>query len=328
WNHTNGSALTVAPDITDLEQLVGTQVAIPAWWSIHNIVLQKMLRARGIRPVVREEPSKFARTVGLIVMSPSDMVPALANGAISGFTVADPFHAVAEARGVGRIHTFLGDVWRDHACCALLVHQDVIDRDPAAVQSLADSMLAAQQVIADDRAAADGCSATAATCRNPPPRWRAPWTTTRPVSSWPTPSGRRSASASRASPTPATPRRWSRPCTTRSSTATAASSTASPPRTCTPTWWTHGSSAAPSAPRPAGRYAACRPPSTVRNGWCCQDRPGRRPRRPGPGHGPVRRRPWSTALDRFLAARPAIAVAVGLWWLGTAVIAAPDSLIA
>lgn len=154
WNHTNGSALTVAPQITDLEQLVGTQVAIPAWWSIHNIVLQKMLRARGIRPVVREEPSKSARTVGLIVMSPSDMVPALANGAISGFTVADPFHAVAEARGVGRIHTFLGDVWRDHACCALLVHQDVIDREPAAVQSLADSMLAAQQVIADDRAAA------------------------------------------------------------------------------------------------------------------------------------------------------------------------------
>ncbi len=77
--------------------------------------------------------------MGLVVMSPSDMLPALANGAIGGYTVADPFNAAAEIKGVGRIHRFLGDVWRDHACCALLVHEDVIDRDPAGVQRLTDA---------------------------------------------------------------------------------------------------------------------------------------------------------------------------------------------
>ncbi|WP_024795732.1 ABC transporter substrate-binding protein [Tomitella biformata] len=154
WNHTNGSALTVAPHITDLEQLAGTQVAVPFWWSIHNIVLQDMLRARGLTPVVRTAPSKAAGTVGLVVMSPSDMVPALANGAISAYTVADPFNAVAEIKGIGKIHCFLGDVWRDHACCALLVHQDVIDRNPAAVQGLTDSIVAAQMMINADRPAA------------------------------------------------------------------------------------------------------------------------------------------------------------------------------
>src|SRR5699024_7263942 len=122
WNHTNGSALTVAPDVTELEQLAGTQVAVPFWWSIHNIVLQNMLRARGMRPVVRSAPSKAAGEVGLIVMAPSDMVPALANGAIRAYTVADPFNAAAEVKGVGRIQCFLGDAWCDHACCALLVH--------------------------------------------------------------------------------------------------------------------------------------------------------------------------------------------------------------
>jgi len=154
WNHTNGSALTVAPDVTELEQLAGTQVAVPFWWSIHNIVLQNMLRARGMRPVVRSAPSKAAGEVGLIVMAPSDMVPALANGAIRAYTVADPFNAAAEVKGVGRIQCFLGDAWRDHACCALLVHQEVIDRDPAAVQSLTDSVVSAQQRIEADRDAA------------------------------------------------------------------------------------------------------------------------------------------------------------------------------
>ena len=154
WNHTNGSALTVAPGITELGQLAGTQVAIPFWWSIHNIVIQQLLRAHGLRPVIRGSASRSAGTVELVVMSPSDMVPALANGSISAFTVADPFNAAAELRGVGRIHRFLGDLWRDHACCALVVHQDLVDRRPAAAQAVADVVVTAQQRIATDRPAA------------------------------------------------------------------------------------------------------------------------------------------------------------------------------
>ncbi|MGX6509187.1 ABC transporter substrate-binding protein [Rhodococcus sp. SJ-2] len=154
WNHTNGSALTVAPHITDLGQLAGETIAIPFWWSIHNIVVQQMLRERGLTPVVRQAPSRAAGTVGLVVMGPSDMIPALANGSIAGFTVADPFNAAAELRGVGRIHRFLGDLWRDHACCALLVHEDLIEENPAAVQSLTDSVVSAQLQIGADRPAA------------------------------------------------------------------------------------------------------------------------------------------------------------------------------
>ena len=103
----------VAPDVTELGRLAGRQVAIPFWWSIHNIVLQKLLRANGLRPVVRTEPSRSAGTVGLVVMSPSDMLPALANGAIGGYTVADPFNAAAEIKGVGRMEACVWPaVWR------------------------------------------------------------------------------------------------------------------------------------------------------------------------------------------------------------------------
>jgi NitT/TauT family transport system substrate-binding protein len=131
WCHVNGSALTTAPDVHNVVDLAGRKVAIPHWWSIHNIVLQELLRDAGLRPVVREQPQ--AHTVELIVMSPADMLPALHNGAIGGYIVADPFNAAAETKRVGRILRFTGDVWRSHACCVIAAHHDLPDGQAQAV---------------------------------------------------------------------------------------------------------------------------------------------------------------------------------------------------
>lgn len=154
WNHTGGGAITVAPHVTEIGQLAGTQVAIPGWWSIHNILLQRVLRANGLTPVARTSPSRSAGTVELVVMGPSDMIPALATGSISAFTVADPFNAGAVAQGVGKLHMLLDQVWRDHACCVTVVHQDLIDNRPDTVQALTDAAVAAQLGIRADRSAA------------------------------------------------------------------------------------------------------------------------------------------------------------------------------
>jgi NitT/TauT family transport system substrate-binding protein len=144
WNHTNGSALTVAPATRRIEELAGTQVAIPHWWSIHNVVLQTLLRQAGLRPVVRRSPSRAAGTVELVVLSPADMLPALQVGTIGGYIVADPFNAAAEAKGVGHIQRFVGDVWRQHACCAVLLHQDLLDSRPQQAQQLLQALTRAQ----------------------------------------------------------------------------------------------------------------------------------------------------------------------------------------
>lgn len=153
WNHTNGSALTVGPGVRDLGDLRGRTVAIPFWWSIHNLMLQRMLREAGLRPVVREAPSASQGTVGLVVMSPADMLPALDTGTIAGYIVADPFDAAAELRKVGRIARFVGDVWRDHACCAVVVRQELIDSSPGTVQAITDAVAGSQQWITAQRPA-------------------------------------------------------------------------------------------------------------------------------------------------------------------------------
>lgn len=151
WNHTNGSALTVGHSVRRFADLAGRSVAIPFWWSIHNVVPQRMLRGAGLRPVVREEPSTSAGTVRLVVMSPADMLPALDTGTIAGYIVADPFNAAAELRSVGKIARFVGDAWRDHACCAVVVRQELIENAPASVQAVTDAVAGAQRWIGGHR---------------------------------------------------------------------------------------------------------------------------------------------------------------------------------
>ncbi|MCI2238273.1 ABC transporter substrate-binding protein [Kineococcus sp. TRM81007] len=150
WNHVNGSALTVAPDVGDVADLAGRTVAVPFWWSVHNVVVQQVLRAAGLRPVLRGEPSAAEGTVKLVLMAPSDMPPALAAGEVAGFTVAEPFNAAAEVQGVGRVLRFTGDVWKDHACCVTVVHQRLLDERPEAADAAVRGLVAAQRSLRAD----------------------------------------------------------------------------------------------------------------------------------------------------------------------------------
>ncbi|WP_082470257.1 ABC transporter substrate-binding protein [Curtobacterium sp. S6] len=152
WNHVNGSALTVKPEIDAVSDLAGTTVAIPAWWSVHNVVLQKLLRKEGLTPVIRKTPSPGSREVQLVVMAPSDMIPALSNGVISGFVVADPFNAGAFVQKVGKTLRYLGDVWKDHACCVTVMRGSLVDREPERAQAFMDGLVEAQSWTREHRA--------------------------------------------------------------------------------------------------------------------------------------------------------------------------------
>lgn len=150
WNHTGGSALTVQKTINDIADLGGTTVAIPFWYSIHNVVLQQLLRDHGLEPIAQGEPN--AAQTKLVVMAPSDMVPALANRHIAGYIVAEPFNALAEKRGIGKILRFTDDVWKDHACCVVMMSERDLQTRPEWVQNVVTSLAQAQLWIQDNRA--------------------------------------------------------------------------------------------------------------------------------------------------------------------------------
>ena len=144
WNHVNGSALTVAPEIGKVADLGGKSIAVPFWYSIHNVVVQDMLRAQGLAPVLGKDGTLKPNEVRLVVMAPADMPPALAAKQIAGFIVAEPFNAAAEALKVGKVLRFTGDVWRDHACCVVFMHEHDLNGRPAWSQKVVDAIVHAQ----------------------------------------------------------------------------------------------------------------------------------------------------------------------------------------
>ena len=149
WNHMSGSGITVRNDINDVAQLGGTTVAIPFWYSLHNVVLQHLLKSKGLEPIADGEPNE--KQVKLVVMAPSDMLPALANRQIAGYTVAEPFNASAELLKVGKVLRFTGDVWKDHACCVVLMHEEDTVNRPEWTQKVVNGIVQAQAWIQDNR---------------------------------------------------------------------------------------------------------------------------------------------------------------------------------
>ncbi|MDW8065816.1 MAG: ABC transporter substrate-binding protein [Anaerolineae bacterium] len=144
WNHVNGSAFTVRKTLQSIEELAGQAIAIPFWYSIHNVVIQKLLRKANLEPVLGGTGSLSDRQVRLIVMNPPDMLPALAGGQIAGYIVADPFNALAEIKDAGRVFRFTGDVWRDHACCVVAMREDDLEERPEWAQAVIRAVVQAQ----------------------------------------------------------------------------------------------------------------------------------------------------------------------------------------
>jgi NitT/TauT family transport system substrate-binding protein len=151
WDHTDGSALTVRNDIASLDDLAGQTVAVPFWYSIHNLIVQLLLRKANLKPITKGEPSKAERSVKLVVMAPPDMPPALGNGSIAGYIVADPFNAVAEVNKIGKVHRFTGDIWLNHACCVVIMHEQDLQQRPTWAQAVVTAVAKAQLFARENR---------------------------------------------------------------------------------------------------------------------------------------------------------------------------------
>lgn len=147
WAHTNGSGLVVGKDtnIKSYKDLGGKQVAVPFWYSIHNIILQMELRRVGLTPVIQSqsEPLK-PNEVNLQILPPPDMPPALAAKKVDAFTVAEPFNAAGELLAGGKMLRFTGDIWKDHPCCVICMNENQINAKPEWTQKVMNALVEAQ----------------------------------------------------------------------------------------------------------------------------------------------------------------------------------------
>jgi len=156
WDHTNGSAMVVHKDagINSPADMGGKQFAMPHWYSMHNIVSQMLLKAHGIKPVIRPQNAALAPDeCNFLLLNPPDMPPALASRQIDGYCVAEPFCAMGEMRANGKVMRFNGDIWKGHPCCVVVMHEeDAMDPDRAAwAQGVHNAIIRAQLYLGDNR---------------------------------------------------------------------------------------------------------------------------------------------------------------------------------
>lgn len=117
----------------NMGDLRGKRIAIPSRFAVDNIFVRRMMKQYGLG----------SADVTLVEMAPPDMPAALYSGAIEAFATGEPFGALAEREGFGRILHMTRDEWPRYICCVLTVRQDLIDTDRRTVQRLVDHVLSA-----------------------------------------------------------------------------------------------------------------------------------------------------------------------------------------
>ena len=147
WAHTDGSALVVGKhtDIQNYADLGGKQVAVPYWYSVHNILLQQALKDSGITPVIQPASIALKKTeCNLQILPPPDMPIALASRKIDAYTVAEPFNALGELKAKARVLRFTGDIWKNHPCCVVSMHEKDTVQKPEWTQAVMNAIVRAQ----------------------------------------------------------------------------------------------------------------------------------------------------------------------------------------
>ena len=155
WAHTNGSGMVVGKhtDIASFAELGGTQVAVPYWYSMHNVVLQIALKSAGIVPVIKDQSAPLAANeCNLQIMAPPDMPAALAARKIDGYIVAEPFNAAGELLIGARMLRFTGDIWKNHPCCVVCMHEQEATVRPDWTQKVMNAIVRAEIYASNNKA--------------------------------------------------------------------------------------------------------------------------------------------------------------------------------
>lgn len=138
--HRDGNVLVARPEIATVADLSGRRVAIPSRFSVHHILLYKALQEAGLS----------LADVEIVEMAPPDMMAALARNEIAAYLVAEPFGAVAEVQGVGKVLQPSQEIWENSTCCVLALREEVLRDNPDAATELTVALLDAGEAAEAD----------------------------------------------------------------------------------------------------------------------------------------------------------------------------------
>ena len=130
--HRDGTAIVVGADsdIRTFPDLAGKEVAIPSRFANQNLLMHRMMK----------EHNMPYDSITLTEVPPPEHPAGLASGSIDAYIVGEPFAALSEVNGAGRVLYHTKDIWEDFISCVLVVREELIEEDRALVQELVDGI--------------------------------------------------------------------------------------------------------------------------------------------------------------------------------------------
>ncbi|HTF89835.1 MAG TPA: ABC transporter substrate-binding protein [Planctomycetota bacterium] len=130
--HRDGSAIVVPAksEAKEFKDLVGKKILIPSKFSNQQLWMARLCKQNGLKLTDFET----------IVCPPPDMPAMLETGKCAAYVVGEPFCALAELAGTGRVLLQVKDSWPGFISCGLVVRQDRIDQDRELIQELVDGI--------------------------------------------------------------------------------------------------------------------------------------------------------------------------------------------
>jgi len=130
--HRDGTAIVVGvdSDIRDFRDLRGKTVAIPSRYANQNVLMHRMMKKWGMP----------YDSIDLRELPPPEHPTALRSKSIDAYIVGEPFAAMAEVGGFGRVLYHTKDIWPEFISCVLVVRVDLIEDSPELIQELVDGI--------------------------------------------------------------------------------------------------------------------------------------------------------------------------------------------
>lgn len=138
-SHKSGSVIVAnkKANVKSLEDFKGKTVLIPYHLSMHHMLLDQLLRERGLEPGIGKD-------VKFEVIAPSQIPEVISwdeKGEIGGYIVAEPYGAQVIAEGNGELLYLSKDIWPKHPCCVVIARDELIQKYPDAINEFVTSLV-------------------------------------------------------------------------------------------------------------------------------------------------------------------------------------------
>jgi len=139
----NGSSIVVKNNgsINSISDLVGKKIAIPSYNTMQDFILRMTLESENIS---YDDVTKMEMFV-------SQMKIALESGSIDGYVAWEPFCALSINNGTGKYLVNSSQIWPDHPCCIVSVHNEFLKQKPEIVKKVLKAHVRAVNFINDPK---------------------------------------------------------------------------------------------------------------------------------------------------------------------------------